>query len=89
MSGQESVAVDNLNFSYGGPAILKDLNLHLPMGSRCLLVGSNGAGKSTLLRILAGKRMAKGSAFVLGHHVYEDTPQVIAHRLINLSSLSV
>ena len=74
---QEAIAVDHLNFSYGGPQILTDLCLHLPKGSLCLLIGSNGAGKSTLLRILAGKRMAKGSVYVMGRDAYQDTPPVL------------
>lgn len=33
------IDVQNLNFDYGGPPILKDLQLGLRKGSRCLLVG--------------------------------------------------
>lgn len=71
-----SIDVRELNFSYGGPLILKDLKLKLGYGSRCLLVGSNGAGKSTLLRILAGKRLVKSDVLVMGRRAYEDTPEV-------------
>jgi ABC-type Mn2+/Zn2+ transport system ATPase subunit len=39
-----AVHVQNLAFSYGGPPILHDVSLSLPMGSRTLLIGSNGAG---------------------------------------------
>jgi ABC-type polysaccharide/polyol phosphate transport system ATPase subunit len=35
--------------------VLKDLNLELPRGTTCGLIGKNGAGKSTALKIIAGK----------------------------------
>ena len=42
--GQNAIEVQNLTFGYGGSAkpVLSDLNLSLPTGSRCLLIGANG-----------------------------------------------
>ncbi|CAO3683824.1 unnamed protein product [Umbelopsis ramanniana] len=74
-----AVQVDNLTFGYGGPNILKDLNLRLPRGSRCLLVGANGAGKTTLLRILAGKRMTPGVVNILGVNAFLDAPKGVTY----------
>ena len=37
--------------------ILHNLNLTLPTGSRCVLIGENGSGKSMLLRILGGRNL--------------------------------
>ena len=76
---QLAISVDNLQFSYGGPAVLKDLSLQLPSGSRCILVGCNGVGKSSLLRILAGKRMVKSPVLVLGQDAYHRTPAGITY----------
>ncbi|RUP50781.1 P-loop containing nucleoside triphosphate hydrolase protein [Jimgerdemannia flammicorona] len=69
-----AVQIPTLNFSYGGPPILQDINLQLPRGARCLLVGANGTGKTTLLRILAGKRMVKDEVRVLGKNAFVDAP---------------
>lgn len=72
--------VENLDFAYSSlygpkqPNVLTGMNLKLPPGSRCILVGSNGAGKSTLLQILAGKKLIKKGALVLGNNVFFDTP---------------
>ena len=42
--GPNAIEVQNLTFGYGGSAkpVLSDLNLSLPTGSRCLLIGANG-----------------------------------------------
>ena len=71
-----SINVNNLCFSYPGqPLVLKDLNMQLPKGARCLLIGCNGAGKSTLLRILGGRHLPKPdeSVKILGRSSFHDT----------------
>ncbi|KAJ1547612.1 CCR4-NOT regulatory complex component, partial [Nowakowskiella sp. JEL0078] len=73
------VEVKNLNFDFGGPPILTNLELCLPRGCRCLLVGPNGAGKSTILRILAGKRLVKGEVNVLGKNAFYESPAGITY----------
>jgi ATP-binding cassette, subfamily B, multidrug efflux pump len=44
----------NLTFSYGGPgaAVLRDINLSIPAGTICGIVGETGSGKSTLVNLL-------------------------------------
>lgn len=56
--GDNAIEISNLTFSYrsetsGSSAsderinvVLRDLNLTLSTGSRCLLIGANGSGKS-------------------------------------------
>jgi ATP-binding cassette, subfamily B, bacterial MsbA len=44
-----------VRFSYDGqPAVLSDLNLHVPAREHLALVGATGSGKTTLLRLLVG-----------------------------------
>jgi ATP-binding cassette subfamily F protein uup len=45
---------EGLTKSYGGRAIVRDLDLVLAPGLRLGLLGPNGSGKTTLLRLLAG-----------------------------------
>jgi len=76
--GAVAVDVKGLTFAYdrmSSRTILKDLNLKLETGSRCLLIGANGAGKSTLLRVLSGNHLAKpeGCVRVLGLNPFRDT----------------
>ena len=44
----------NLNKSYQGKRILKDINLLIKRGELISIVGPSGAGKTTLLRIICG-----------------------------------
>lgn len=53
------IDVRNLSYTFPDRSLgLTNINLHLPAGSRTLLIGANGAGKTTLLRLLSGKRLA-------------------------------
>ena len=62
-----AVRVDNLSRAFKGKQALKDVTLHIPVGSIFGLVGLNGAGKTTLIRHLMGGLAAKhGSVLVLG-----------------------
>jgi ATP-binding cassette subfamily B protein len=42
----------NLNFSYNGRVILKNINLHIPAGKTVAVVGATGSGKSTLVSLI-------------------------------------
>jgi branched-chain amino acid transport system ATP-binding protein len=48
------LSVQGLSGGYGQVRVLRDLNLELPEGTVCALLGRNGVGKTTLLRTLAG-----------------------------------
>ncbi|KIM53823.1 hypothetical protein SCLCIDRAFT_138141 [Scleroderma citrinum Foug A] len=76
------ISVEGLTYYHNGPTrlpSLQDVSLHLPPGSRTLLVGANGAGKSTLLQILAGKRLVKNADIrIKGKDVFRDSPSGVA-----------
>jgi branched-chain amino acid transport system ATP-binding protein len=60
------LSVRDLSGGYGQLRVLRDINLDLPEGTVCALLGRNGVGKSTLLRTLAGLLKAHGGT-VLFH----------------------
>ena len=61
-----AIELTHINKSFGDFAI-RDLNLTVPSGTICGLVGENGAGKSTTIRLLMGVlRPDSGTASVLG-----------------------
>ncbi|PID46094.1 MAG: ABC transporter ATP-binding protein [Proteobacteria bacterium] len=47
--------LQNIQLSYGGPALLDNVNLSIEPNERICLIGRNGAGKSSLLKIINGK----------------------------------
>ena len=81
-----AIRLSHINKSFGDFAI-RDLNLTVPSGTICGLVGENGAGKSTTIRLLMGAlRPDSGTAAVLGvdvsspefQQVKEDVGVVLA-----------
>ena len=64
-----AIELSHINKSFGAFAI-RDLNLTVPSGTICGLVGENGAGKSTTIRLLMGALQPdSGTASVLGTNV--------------------
>ena len=64
-----AIELSHINKSFGDFAI-RDLNLAVPSGTICGLVGENGAGKSTTIRLLMGALQPdSGTASVLGADV--------------------
>lgn len=52
--------LENLQASYNGHAILRDVSLVLGTGELVVLIGPNGAGKTTLLKTVVGAVPAQG-----------------------------
>ncbi len=48
------LSIEKLNFTFGGPPVLDNVNLEVGDGEFLGVVGPNGGGKSTLLRIILG-----------------------------------
>lgn len=64
------IAVESVNFSYGGDDILNDFSMAIEPGHIVALVGPNGAGKSTVVQLVlgfyrptAGRLLADGIPF--------------------------
>ena len=69
-TGNEMLAVRNIDFSYGQLQVLFDISLHVTRGEALALLGTNGAGKSTLLRVIAGlERPSAGSVHFAGRDI--------------------
>ena len=48
------IAMRNVKFGFGGPALLEDINFQINAMERVCLLGRNGCGKSTFLNLLGG-----------------------------------
>ena len=53
------LSVSNLDVSIGATQILRGVNLAVPSGSMCGLIGRNGAGKTTFMRAIMGALTAQ------------------------------
>ena len=58
------VHIESASVGYGGPPVLRKLNLRIDQDDRIALLGRNGEGKSTLSKLLAGKLEAEGGRIV-------------------------
>ncbi|GAA2884044.1 ABC transporter ATP-binding protein [Nonomuraea rubra] len=50
----DGITLTGVDFSYGGPPVLRAIDLHLPAGATVALVGDHGSGKTTLVKLLCG-----------------------------------
>jgi subfamily B ATP-binding cassette protein MsbA len=60
------VHFENVNFSYGEKAVLRDINLTVKSGQLVALVGSSGSGKTTLANLLPRFYDPQGGAIKIG-----------------------
>jgi ATP-binding cassette subfamily F protein 3 len=67
-SGSYPVITDNVEKSYGGHLIFKNVTLTIHRGDKVAFVGKNGEGKSTLVKCIMNEIDFKGK-LELGHNV--------------------
>lgn len=60
------LSIDNLNFSYGTAATLREISLRVAPGEIYCLLGPNGCGKTTLIDCVLGQHPLKSGAISLG-----------------------
>ena len=66
----EILRVEDVDKSFGGKLVLKDINIKLNKGELVSLVGVSGSGKTTLFNIIAGLlKPDKGKVFLKGEEV--------------------
>ena len=76
------INLDGAAVGYGGPLVLKKLNLRIDQDDRIALLGRNGEGKSTLSKLLAGKlqpaegKMARSSKLRIGYFAQHQVDEL-------------
>lgn len=76
--------IHKLTAGYGGPAILKQIDLEINEGEIVTIIGPNGAGKSTILRSIFGlTRMSRESSitFFADELIGQNTEALVARGL--------
>ncbi|HIO92864.1 MAG TPA: ATP-binding cassette domain-containing protein [Leucothrix mucor] len=70
----------NIQLSFGGPALLDNVNLTIEPRERVCLIGRNGAGKSTLMKVINGQIKAdSGEKIVDGGVIITQLEQEVPH----------
>ena len=80
-SGDDTLAVRDLDVSIGATPILRGVHLSVPSGTMCGLIGRNGAGKTTFMRAVMGALSILRGNLRLGDIDLAATP---AHRRAHL-----
>ncbi|WP_128516714.1 ABC-F family ATP-binding cassette domain-containing protein [Tabrizicola thermarum] len=76
------INLDGAAVGYGGPPVLKRLNLRIDQDDRIALLGRNGEGKSTLAKLLAGKlqpsegKLARSSKLRIGYFAQHQVDEL-------------
>ena len=74
-----SLALKNIDFSFGKKTVLDDVMVEVPRGKFVALLGPNGAGKTTLFSIITGLYGAhNGEIEIGGHNLRTDTQKALA-----------
>lgn len=70
---KNAIEINSLNFNYGKQAILKNINLQVPIGSIYGFIGHNGAGKTTTIKLLLNLLSSeKGQVKIFGKDLYSN-----------------
>ena len=59
------IRLEQVQFRLGSRQLLQPLDLQIPQGQVCGLIGHNGSGKSTLIKLLARQQPATGGRILL------------------------
>ncbi|THD82973.1 ABC-F family ATP-binding cassette domain-containing protein [Aliigemmobacter aestuarii] len=75
------INLEGVSVGYGGPPVLRGLNLRIDQDDRIALLGRNGEGKSTLSKLLAGKldgtgRITRHSKLRIGYFAQHQVDEL-------------
>ena len=81
MSDQALIELKNVNKSFDGVQVLKDINLSIKKGEVTVIIGPSGSGKSTLCRAINRlESIDSGEIRIEGRHLPEEGHELAALR---------
>lgn len=82
-------SLNDVNMSYNGTPVLKEISLNVKKGAMLSIVGPNGAGKSTVLKLMAGLiKPDRGGIFFYGNDITKMHPKELAQKVGYLPQIS-
>jgi len=76
------IELRDLNFSYDGVPVLRDINLHVPAGSSLAIVGPTGSGKTSLVSLIPRIYDAEPGSVLLDGRPIREYPLEMLRRNI-------
>jgi branched-chain amino acid transport system ATP-binding protein len=68
------LTIEGLNTHYGASHVLQGVDLAVPEGRICSVLGRNGVGKTTTLRTIMGLVPPSGGISPAGHRIASRAP---------------
>ena len=76
-SNNTILEIKNVTISFGGEAVIKDINISLAEGELVSLLGKSGSGKTTLFNIISGlSKPDTGQVLLKGEDITNSTGNV-------------
>lgn len=66
--------LDSVSGGYGGPAVVRDVDLRVEAGESVAVLGASGSGKTTLLRMIAGLHPVSSGRMLLDDRRIDQLP---------------
>ncbi len=76
------ISFNNVSKSFGTLNIIRNLDLEIPKGEFCVLIGASGSGKSTILKMINGlEAHDAGEIRFAGEEIRSFRPEVLRRRM--------
>lgn len=82
---RDVLITEKLAVGHGGSALLRDVDLRIPLGELVSVLGVNGIGKSTLLRTLAGLQAPMDGRVLVNDRDLRTLPAMERARLVSVA----
>ena len=86
------IILKNISKSYGGKAVLDNVNIEIPGSGVFGIFGASGQGKTTLIRLLCGLEKPDGGEIIMQKAVKVrdgDTPETLQKRVMRLAEWKI
>ncbi|MBN1969130.1 MAG: ABC transporter ATP-binding protein [Candidatus Delongbacteria bacterium] len=85
----DSIALQNINFSYKDKQILKDINFDFKNGDIIKVIGNNGSGKTTFLKLVSGLLVQSCGKYLINNVCFDEyNSDFIREKILYIGQIS-